>query len=409
MIRSLTLLAALAGVAAAASLEDGVALKQAGDHAGAEQVFSALIASGLADPLKAQVLAERATVRGWQQKYDEALADWAEAIRLNPQQTEWRAGQSRVLYWKGDLAKALTAIDQAITLRPTDPALWELKGDIARADGQRSVADAAYREADRLLPNGTAATKLAAGDWTPTAWRIDAYALVDTYSTERGNEPGFSLTAGYRHLPLDTGDLDWYVQGGVARIDHFSFIDVTSGGEAGVQLLTHLQIHAGGTVTPHADFEPQWRAFGGVEVMVVPQATLLLDVTHSDYSNPQQQVLGVLPGLRLEPVQWLTLEGRAISSTDHLEATATTAATTDHTWGWQAKATLNLGRFHPYVAYAAGNEPERPLPAAETSAVWGGVVFDLSRTLALRVDAAYEDRVDTYYRTSLGGGVSIRF
>ncbi len=394
----------------AASIEDGLALKQAGDLAGAEAVFSAFIAADPADPGNPQALAERATVRSWQQNYDEALIDWREALLLRPQEVGWQVGQCRTLFWKGDVDRALVAIDQAIAMRADDPESWELKGDIARAAGKSELAIAAYREADRLLPNGSAAAKLNLPvALAPTAWRIDAYALVDRYSTERGNEPGFSLTAGYRHLSSAEADLDWYVQGGAARLDHFDAIDVTYGAAAGVQVLTRLQIHAGGTLTPSADFEPDWRTFGGVEVRVAQPLTLLFDLTHSDYSDPQQEVLTALPGLRLVPLAWLTLEGRLSFTTDHLAGTTSTPAFTDRTHGWQARLACDVGRVHPYISFAQGNEPAPPLPPAQTKAVWGGVVYDLSRSLALRADVAYEDRLDTYHRITLGAGVSVRF
>ena len=410
VIRSLVLImGGLMGglsVLSAASIDEGVALKQAGDHAGAEAVFSAVIAQ---EPTNASAVAERAVVRSWQQKYQEALADYAEAIRLRPDETEWRVGQSRVLYWKGDCKKALISLDQAIALRPKDPALLELRGDIARADGQRAVALAAYREADALLPNGSAAAKLEASAWDPTAWRFDVYAVSNRYSNERGAEPGFSASLGYRSYPVGDSSWSWYAQGGIARIDQFGSTDVTYGAQVGAQVVKHLQIHAGGTVTPDAAFEPDWRVLGGVEIMVVPQATLLFDVTHSDYSDPQQEVVTALPGIRYEPNHWLAIEARVTFTADHLASTQTTPGATDHTTGWQGKVGLNVGRYHPYISYAQGREPEPPLPPAETTAVWGGLVFDFNRTLAFRADVAYEDRLDAYHRLSFGGGVSIRF
>ena len=390
----------------AATLEEGLALKQAGDHAAAETVFSAVIAH---NPSNATAVAERATVRSWQKKYSEALADYAQALALQPNETEWRVGQSRVLYWKGDYQEALRVIDQALVLRPHDPVWLELKGDIARAAGHRDVAQAAYAAADAVLPQGSAAAKLAASAWDPTQWRVDLYAVSNRYSNERDVEPGFSASLGYRSLAVPDSYWSWYAQGGIVRIEQFGSTDVTYAAQAGAQVLQHLQVHAGGTVTPEAVFEPDWRILAGVEIRVVQQATLLFDVTHSEYRDPQQEVVTALPGIRIDPNHWLTIDARAIFTADHLAGTETTAGITEHTTGWQGKVGLNLGRYQPYISYAQGSEPEPPLPPAETKAVWGGLVYEVNRTLALRADVAYEDRLDAYHRLSIGAGLSRRF
>ena len=147
----------------AATFDDGLAAKKSEDFPRAESVFSEVIT---AEPRNSQAWAERATVRGWQKKYDAAIADWRQAISLDPTRSEFHVGLARVLAWKGDRNAAVTEIDRALLITPRDPALWELKGDFARDEHNQALALTSYREADRL-DQGSRAHRLGCGTIIP--------------------------------------------------------------------------------------------------------------------------------------------------------------------------------------------------------------------------------------------------
>lgn len=387
-----------------AAMDDGLAAKKAEDFPRAEAAFSEVIAS---QPGNAQAWAERATVRGWQGTYDAAIADWRQALVLEPKQAAYRVGLARVLFWKGDREAALAELDRALLLTPRDVDIWQLKGDIAKADRNRPLALTAYREADRL-DHGDRATSIGDDPWDPTAWRVDLNGMRDHYSNARGIESSFGVAAGYRHVSQGENDREWYASLGFTQLNHFDLHDQTISGEAGVRLYQPLLLRVTGTFTPSADFEPGWRVGGGVDLHVFGPVTAIFDLLHSNYTDPTQQVLLAAPGLRIEPCSAVTLEGRYLASTDHLDGQNGQPAVTEHSVAWQGRMYLNLGRVHPYVGYAQGEEPDPPLPTTYGRSLWGGVVFDLDRNLSIRADAAYEDRAD-YSRASFGGGVILHF
>ncbi len=402
--RTLLLACTVSAPMYAMSLDDGLAAKKDKDFPRAEAAFSAVIVS---EPKNAQAWAERATVRAWQDKYDAAIADWRQALVLSPTNADFHTGLARVLNWKGDRSAALSEIDRALLTKPRDPELWQLKGDIAHADHNRALALTAYREADRL-DHGDRASRLGDDPWDPTRWRVDLNGVRDHYSNARGTESGFGLALGYHHPSEGDNDYEWFATGGLTQLNHFGAHDLTIGTEAGIRLYEPLLIRVDGTYTPDADFEPDWRVGGGIDLRIIGPVTALMDVRHSEYRDQQQQVLLAAPGLRIEPFNALTIEGRYLASTDHLSAQNGQQSTTVHSQAWQGRLTLNLGRLHPYIGYAQGEEPDPPAPTTYGRSVWGGLVFDLDRNLSIRADVAYEDRAD-WTRTSLGGGVILRF
>lgn len=392
---------ALALPLSAATFEEGMAAKKSEDFPRAEAAFSDVIT---AEPKNSQAWAERATVRGWQKKYDAAITDWRQALSFAPDNSEFHVGLARVMLWKGDRPGALAELDRALLITPRDPVLWELKGDIARDDHNQALALTSYREADRL-DHGKRAGRIGDVPWDATSWRIDAIGVRDHYSNARGNESSFAASIGYHHTSEGEDDREWYVTTGVALLNHFSEHDLTMGGESGVRLYPRLMLRAIGTYTPSADFEPDWRAGGGCDILVYGPVTLLFDLLHSQYNDRNQQLLVATPGIRLDPWSFVSLEGRYIASTDHVGAPV---STTEHTAAWQARMYLNLGRLHPFVGYAQGEEPDPPQPTTYGRSVWGGVVFDFDRNLSIRAEAAYEDR-EVYTWSSLGAGVILKF
>lgn len=397
-------LALLPALLAAATVEDGLALKRQERFADAEAAFSEVLA---AEPGNAPALAERATVRGWQKKYPAAIADWKAAIALQPQEANHYVGLARVLNWAGERQAAIAQLDKALLLRPRDAEAWELKGDIARADGNRTLALTAYREADRLDPQDRVSERIGREEVPPRPWRIDLGGMRDGYSDVRSTEQSGYAAVGYAHRPDLDGGPAWTAGVGTSVEHRFDELDVAITAEGSAKVTDWLRAGVRGGYTPDADFLYDWKAGGGIEIRPVRSFAVLFDIDHNRYDDAERTVLQVAPGAEFT-IWRLTFEARYRGSVDHVP-------------GYTDKGDAVLGRIsgdfwgvRPSLAYLQGREADPPFAIANVKAVWGSLEFPIDKHIAVRADAAFEHREDPaggtlYNRTSLGGGLILRF
>lgn len=391
-------------LAFSATFDDGLELKRQERFADAEAAFSEVLA---AEPANVQALAERATVRGWQGKYAPAIADWKAAIALKPQEASYHVGLARVLGWAGERPAALAELDRALLLRPRDAELWELKGDIARADGNRTLALTAYREADRLDPQGRVSDRIGREEVKPRPWRIDVGGMRDGYTELRSTEQSGYAAVGYAHRPGSEGGPAWTAGLGTSVEHRFDELDAAVTGEGSMKVTDWLRASARGGYTPDADFLYDWKAGGGIEIRPSRPVALLFDIDHSRYEDSERTVLQVAPGAEFT-IWRLTFEARY-------------RGTVDHAPGLTGKGDAVMGRVsgdfwgvRTSLAYLQGREPDPPFPIANVQAVWGSLELPIDEHIAIRADAAFEHREAAdggtlYDRTSLGGGLILRF
>jgi tetratricopeptide (TPR) repeat protein len=237
----------------AASLDEALALKKDQRLPEAEAAFTAIL---VAEPENLRALGERATVRGWQKRYPEAIADWKAVLAREPNHVDAHVGLARVLFWSGQRQAALAELDRALLLSPRDVSIWELKGDIARADGNRTLALTAYREADRLDPQDRVSDRLGRMEGPPTSWRVDVGGISDRYTALRSNEASGYANLGYAHRPERDGGPTWTAGGGVVVERRFDATDVGLQAEGTAKVTDRLRIGARGGYTPGADFMP---------------------------------------------------------------------------------------------------------------------------------------------------------
>ena len=398
------ILTVLPSLLTAASLDEALALKQDQRLPEAEAAFTAILAD---EPGNLRALGERATVRGWQRRYPEAIADWKAVLARDPNQADAHVGLARVLFWSGQRQAALAELDRALLLSPRDAALWELKGDIARADGNRALALTAYREADRLDPQNRVGDRLGRIELPPTRWRVDVGGISDRYTEVRSNEASGYANLGYAHRPEREGGPDWTAGGGVAVERRFDATDVGLQAEGTTKVTDNLRIGARAGYAPGADFLPDWKVGGSAVLRPVRRFALLLDVDHNQYHDSERQVVQVAPGAALS--FWrLTGELRYRGTIDHVPSAT---AKGDAVMG---RLSADFGWLRPSLAYLQGREPDPPFPIANVQAVWGSLEFPIDQRLSLRIDGAFEHREDDaggtlYDRTSIGGGVILRF
>lgn len=94
----------------------------------------------------------------YQEKYDEAIEAYDQAINLDPNSTQtWQAwkGKGDALYGQEKYIKAIIAYDKAITLRPENGITWAYKGDALKQLGKTNESDVAYAKAKELGFSGS--------------------------------------------------------------------------------------------------------------------------------------------------------------------------------------------------------------------------------------------------------------
>jgi YaiO family outer membrane protein len=378
----------LTPAAQAASMEEGLRLKQQERFADSAAVFTQLLRE---HPQDLAVLEQLATLEGWLQRYDDSAAHWRQAIALAPQRPDYRVGLARVLYWKGDHAGALDALD-AVAAEPAHYDALVLRGDVLMAQGRPDAARAAYLRA-QSLPQADAglAAKLARAR-PPLRWRLDAGAAFDDYSELRGSEHSLFAQLGYQFSPAFSAYVHY------DRFDWFDTDDQTL--LAGAYWLPHpqwlLALEAGRT--PDADFRPKTQANLQVEWLLQGPVQPLLGYRWYDYDNGR--VATVTPGLRWLPAPFsLELRYAASKNTDGSDTGVTTLRA-----AWEGSE-----RWTPYVLYASGKEALPPQPEADFDVYAAGLLWNLTPAFGLRLDYAYEDRPDFYERNTVALAGSWKF
>jgi tetratricopeptide (TPR) repeat protein len=83
---------------------------------------------------------------------DRAIADYDEAIRLNPEDADAYSNRGNAYFHKGDFDRAITDYDEAIRLNPEFADAYHNRGSayFHKGDSDRAIAD--YDEAIRLNP-----------------------------------------------------------------------------------------------------------------------------------------------------------------------------------------------------------------------------------------------------------------
>lgn len=144
------LLAVAAQAAPVPPFQKGLKLKKDGKFAAAAEVFSDILAK---KPKDADALEQLATLQGWLGKHDEALATWRKALALAPDNSDYRLGLARVLYWKQDFKGSLKELDAVLDAAPESVEALTLDGDVLLAAGRAPEARKAYLKAQALAPD----------------------------------------------------------------------------------------------------------------------------------------------------------------------------------------------------------------------------------------------------------------
>jgi tetratricopeptide (TPR) repeat protein len=85
-------------------------------------------------------------------QWDRAIADYSEAIRLNPNDAQIFNNRGNAFYYKGRLDRAIEDYDNALRLRPDLAEAFGNRGNVYRKKGQLDRAIGEYDKAIRLEP-----------------------------------------------------------------------------------------------------------------------------------------------------------------------------------------------------------------------------------------------------------------
>ena len=86
-------------------------------------------------------------------QWDRAIADYSEALRLQPDDAQVFNNRGNAYYYKGQLDRAIKDYDDAIRLEPDLAVAFGNRGNVYRKNGQFDRAIADYSEAIRLDPD----------------------------------------------------------------------------------------------------------------------------------------------------------------------------------------------------------------------------------------------------------------
>ena len=176
----------------------------AGDLAGAQADCEAAIAGG-----SRGAWGTRGAIKAMRGDLDGAMADYAEALKLNPADGAAWACRADTLRLKGDFAAALPAYDAAIRYGATPPRAWRGRSEVRFRTGNYEGAKADAGEA--IARNGT----------DPEAWFLRASA-----SKALGDAKG--ALADCRRA-LEVGAQEWPKRGDVEKWVESLEAEVASG------------------------------------------------------------------------------------------------------------------------------------------------------------------------------------
>lgn len=382
-------------------------------------------------PDNADILVALGLVAGFQQKFDEAGAFFRAALQRAPDYLDASLGLVRLAMWQGDLAEARGLLEPIAAKHPgnTEVRLLAARislqerdardaekqfllilegepnnsealvglGDAQRAQGDDRAARISYGRALALEP-GSTDIQQRLNQPLLKKWRADIGAEVSdlTGGLSSWTDSGFGLSyavrpettvAGRARVATRYGETDVQIE---ARIDHAFSQDLFAYG-----------IVAG---TPDADFLARFSVGGGASwrAWAPPGSTgplfLSVDGRHDVFNDTS--VTTVSPS-----AQYFFFDERLGVQVRWIHSVNDEGTTAD---GYAIRADVTAtDRLRLFAGYSDAPEISEGT-LAETRTVFTGVSFDLSDTLTLRGNYAYEHR-ETFDRNTYGLGLAVRF
>ncbi|MCW5547510.1 MAG: tetratricopeptide repeat protein [Opitutaceae bacterium] len=429
-------LAAFALTASAATREEALAARAAGDYPRAIELFATLLTAA---PDDAELHLLLGTVQGWAGRYDDALATLARGLALAPEDTDLQLARGRVLAWSGRLGEAENVFRAILARQPENLEAQNMVGRVLTWRKRYDAAEAVYTNILTVAPSDPDAL-VGRGDVARFQERYDEARgfyqralAVDPGSAELARRLAamrgagrWRFDGGYEHS-FFAGDLraDWSTWHAALRyaadrrtglalgLEHsrrFGLTDTQITGTVDRRFSDAATGYARLSATPSADFYAEhmlavggtWRVRGG-EGEHLP-LLLLADYRAATYAP------GTAHSLWLGVTQYVS--GRTALTFKGLVTRNLNRRWTD---GWQIRLDREpADHWRWHLAYVDSNESlsstvidfTREL---RTRAVFGGIYYEFSPVFGVRLDLTHEWAGGLPDRNAVNASLTTRF
>jgi YaiO family outer membrane protein len=434
----IVLLVVIAVTAGAQTTPDPLAEARALVRAGKlEEAVAAYTRVLEANPGALEVRTERGRVLGWLQRFPEALADFDAVLAVMPRDVDTRIARSRVLAYAKRYGEAEAEARRALADDPKAVEAHLALGDFYAWQEKFEEATAALEQARALVPQ-------APEPWLGLAkvrlWQEDLKGATEAYEAALRLDPGnvdakeglariaaipptrrFRLDLGYVYENLSSGLSDWHSEAvrlsvrlgrktrvivGVEQFHRFD-VDDTQVNVGIVQSLpADITVYAAYTHGFDAQVVARDVFEAEVGYRLTSWATALLAYRHMEYLGDVSADV-ITPGLELTWAPWVSLRARYYYSKASNQGGGSAFAG-QLTFKPEGPVSVYVGGAYGRETFQAGTVVE-VLRSLDVVTLTGGVSWRVTDWMGVRVDYAYEDRITSYTKHSLGTSVFFEF
>ena len=354
-------MASLASPSIASEKDDLVTLTNAqeayasADFGRARELLLALLET---DPDNPDLLRRLAASEAALGNLEQAQSIIDRASKLAPEDADIQIAKANLLYWRGEYRAADELSLRLAKRHPEYPGLDKLRESLIRVQKARSANL-------RSLGIGGSISKATFASGSTQTW------AVQRVSGSIGWDESSTATLELEREDRLTSDV---------RV--LGRVDLPMGGD-------RLYLAAGATIEP--DFRETWAVGAGIEMAIGSQNWLLVDGRFAEYRSDDVVALGA--GLRHSLGESIQLTAKSI----HLLGGGDT-----YRLGGSLRGDYNVNSGISVFALAASYPDAEVDGTRQLRAVAGGSTIQISKSLILRVVGEYENRKNSYERTSVG-------
>lgn len=330
------------------------------------------------------------------------------ALRLlAAQDAQTRAGyehrflRARVESWSGRYSEARRTLNELMSESPNNADLLVAMGNLEYYQGHLSAARKNYVQALELAPNYTDASRglsnidKAEAAARGTVWRIDGGVGLSSF--KRRDQDDWDE----EFLRVEYAPSEIAYHASATRYNRF--------GETNVQVMAGISdavrggwdwgLEAG--FTPDALFRPELSlgARVGKAVKTEGGTTLYPEMRYRFDNYDASDIHTVQPGLTAYLENGVILSARAIATLQSREKDQI---------GWLAEGRVPVSdRLQLRAGFANAPEAINGV-AVTTQSLFGGATYSVSETLDLHINAARDDRENSYIRNSVNVGFTVK-
>lgn len=420
--------------------QEGLSARQAGQY---EKSITKFREALVLKPDDVETLRQLATTMGWAKRYLRALQVYEKAMALAPRDMDLRVGAALVKSWQGNLDAARKDLERVVAEQPghlearitlARVLVWEKKPAEAETEYRKVLAAAPpgsdlrvealtglgdlmvnqehfraardfYQQAQTLRPqSGQILEKLKQAK-EPHQWKVDTGYSYSTFTRQSRSD----WQEGYVQLTCRVNK-KFQVQLRSDSCDRFDLLDESVAGGLDYRFTDWFSGRAMGGGSPNSNFLPRWKAGTGLTARlrkggeIIGPTLLDFDYRHSGYERGATELY--VTGLQQYLTDYFWLSGRWYRPVNLRNQTSD---------GWLARADWQA---HPRVRLSFGlaytKESLDPTEydlgrKVDTHTYFGGLQWDITSDLGLRVDYTQEQLRALYTRRAVHLGMFVWF